>query len=139
MSRESEAERAKRQTQGQERNTRRNKARADRQEQYKCHVLPLMESASGAIYHAASSILDPLDRAQSSFLHTLGVEPPEAFTSYNLAPFVLPSRCGDARSFAQVRNRSSASIVHVFVPIVGCHTTHSQHTLTAATSRQAAY
>ena len=61
--------------------------------QFKTHVLPILESATGAIYHAAASTKLPMERAQTSFLSALSLSPEEAFLEmrYNLAPLTLRS------------------------------------------------
>ena len=40
--------------------------------QYKCHVLPVLESITPAVYHASTSCLAPQDDVQRSFLKTWG-------------------------------------------------------------------
>ena len=57
--------------------------------QYKCHVLNILESCTGAIYHASTSLLDTIDRVQTSFLHPMEVTTEEAFLKHNLAPLCL--------------------------------------------------
>ena len=58
-------------------------------EQFKTHVWGLMESHSGGIAHAATSILDQLDNSQEHFLDELGVSVQTAFDSHNFAPPTL--------------------------------------------------
>ena len=53
---------------------------------YKSRVLSYIEAGSVAFFHAAPSILDPLDRIQSRFLRFLGISIETAFLEYNLAP-----------------------------------------------------
>ena len=46
---------------------------------------------AGAIFHAASSLLEKLDDAQNRFLRTIDIIPEHAFLEYNFAP--LKPRC----------------------------------------------
>ena len=57
--------------------------------QYKTHVLPILETANGAIYHASTSVLAPIDSLYSSFLHATHTTELYAFLNYNLAPPTL--------------------------------------------------
>ena len=58
-------------------------------EQFKTHVWGLMETHSGGIFHAATSILDQLDRVQNHFLKELGMPLEEAFLEFHFAPPTL--------------------------------------------------
>ena len=49
---------------------------------------------AGAIFHAASSLLEKLDDAQKRFLRTIDITPDHAFLKYNFAPPKL--RCNIA-------------------------------------------
>ena len=53
---------------------------------YKAQVLSYVESRTPAIYHAARTTLDELDRVQRRFLRSIGVTELEALTEYRLAP-----------------------------------------------------
>ena len=53
---------------------------------YKCHVVPVLEFSTPAVYHAATKNLDLLDRVQKRFLKEVGLTEEEALTNYNLAP-----------------------------------------------------
>jgi len=55
-------------------------------QQFKTHVWPLLESATGAVYHAAASTLHSLDQCQNSFVRSLGMSPETAFLDHNLMP-----------------------------------------------------
>ena len=57
--------------------------------QYKTHLLCVLEACTPAVYHAATSVLEPLDNLQGSFLRQLGLTPEEAFLLHNLAPLTL--------------------------------------------------
>ena len=57
---------------------------------YKAQVLSYIESSTPALYHAASSVLDRIDRVQRRFLRELGFSEVEALDQYRLAP--LPCR-----------------------------------------------
>ena len=37
--------------------------------QYKTHILPQLETCNGAIYHASTSVLQPIENLYASFLH----------------------------------------------------------------------
>ena len=47
---------------------------------------PLLESCTAAVYQAADSTLEPLDRVLESFLQELGVTKETAFLKHNLPP-----------------------------------------------------
>ena len=53
---------------------------------YKIHILSYIESGTPAIFHAARTHLDLIDRVQLSFLNELGVSVEEALLHFNLAP-----------------------------------------------------
>ena len=57
---------------------------------YKSQVLSYVESATVGYYHAAPSVLRPLDRVQERLLREMGVSAEDALRRYKLAP--LPSR-----------------------------------------------
>jgi len=54
--------------------------------QFKTHVWGIVETHSGAIFHASDYLLDKLDSAQRHFLNEVGVTEAEAFKEYNFAP-----------------------------------------------------
>ena len=54
--------------------------------QFKTHVWSLLEMDAGAIFHAASSLLEKLDDAQNRFLRTIDITPEHAFLECNFAP-----------------------------------------------------
>ena len=54
---------------------------------WKSRILSYVEYRTGAIYHAANSVLEPLNRMQDSFLQELGISPEEALADFNLAPW----------------------------------------------------
>ena len=60
-------------------------------QQYKSHVLCLLEGSSIAIRHAAISHLETLDSLQNRFLREIGLDEKEAFLNpvFNLAPLQL--------------------------------------------------
>ena len=57
--------------------------------QFKTHVLGLLESNIGGIYHATATLLAPLDRVMVTFVHNFNMESEDAFRKYNLAPLNL--------------------------------------------------
>ena len=69
--------------------TRRFYSTANLVNQFKTHVLCVLESCTAAVYHAADTTLEPLDRVLTSFLKDLGLSAAEAFLHYNLAPLAL--------------------------------------------------
>ena len=62
---------------------------SDMIQQYKSHALCLLEASVGAIYHAAQSHLDTLDRMQTRFVEALRLMEQQAFLEHNLAPLKL--------------------------------------------------
>ena len=57
--------------------------------QFKTHVLCLLEGSSCAVFHASNTHLQSLDRVQTSFVEKLGLGESEAFLAHNLAPLTL--------------------------------------------------
>jgi len=55
-------------------------------DQFKTHVWSLMECHNGAIFHAATYILDKLDGVHAHFVSELGMTCEQAFLQHNLAP-----------------------------------------------------
>ena len=53
---------------------------------YKSHILSYVEYRTPGIYHAATSILEPIDRIQVRFLRDAGVSLLDALLEFNLAP-----------------------------------------------------
>ena len=53
---------------------------------YKANLLSYLEYRTAALYHAASSTLEPLDRLQTRFLREAGVSELEGLMVFNLAP-----------------------------------------------------
>ncbi len=58
-------------------------------QQFKTHVLCLLEQSAGAIYHASETHLASLDSVQTRFVHEMGLSEVDAFLHYNLAPLKL--------------------------------------------------
>jgi len=58
-------------------------------DQFKTQIWDLMESHSGGIFHAATSILDQLDKTQKHFLEAFEVTQETAFLQHNFAPPTL--------------------------------------------------
>ena len=57
--------------------------------QYKTHVLGIVESVTGGIYHATTTTLAPLDRLQTTFVHNFNLSVENALLHFNLAPLSL--------------------------------------------------
>ena len=55
-------------------------------QQYKTHVLPVLEFPTPAVYHASDTVLQNLDKVQRYFLRELGLTAEEALLDYKLAP-----------------------------------------------------
>ena len=55
-------------------------------QQYKSHILPYLEFATPAVFHATATTLEKLDKVQSTFLKEVGLTELEALEKYNLAP-----------------------------------------------------
>ena len=64
-------------------------ARHDLINQFKAHVLCLIEGNVGGIYHACDSHLQKLDSMQDDFIEELEICPKKAFMEYNFAPLAL--------------------------------------------------
>ena len=63
-------------------------------DQYKTHIWGIVETHSGAIFHASTYLLDKLDNVQEHFLHELGISASAAFMEYNFAPPTLRRNIG---------------------------------------------
>ena len=57
--------------------------------QFKTHILSVLETHTGAIYHATTSALKKLDKLQIHFLEQLGLNEKQAFLQHNLLPLEL--------------------------------------------------
>ena len=55
-------------------------------QQYKTHILPYLEFATPAVYHATATALDRMNKLQTNFLKELGLTPLKALQKYKLAP-----------------------------------------------------
>lgn len=62
---------------------------ADLFNQYKAHVLSLLEFPTAAIYHASNSVLDGIDSVQRRFLRELQITAKDSFLNFGLAPLQL--------------------------------------------------
>ena len=58
-------------------------------QQYKSHVLCLLEASTAAVYHAAPTHLDSIDSIQRRFLKELELTEADAFLRFNLAPLQM--------------------------------------------------
>jgi len=76
---------------------------------YKSHV-PVLEFFIPAVFHAANSLLELLDKVQDRFLREVGLTDEEALVGYNLAP--LRSR----------RDMAGLGLIHRTV--LGCGAEH---------------
>ena len=54
--------------------------------QYKTHILCLLETNPGGFYHSLDSVLAPLDRLQTHFLNEMATSESDAFILFNLLP-----------------------------------------------------
>ena len=59
--------------------TRRFYSTGDMVRQFKPHILCILESCTAAIYHAADSILEPLDHVLETFVQEVGLTMEQAF------------------------------------------------------------
>jgi len=62
---------------------------ADMINQYKAHILCILESISAAIFHACDTGLERLDRVQNRFLREMELSPERAFLEFNMGPLRL--------------------------------------------------
>jgi len=53
---------------------------------YKSHVLPVLEFPTPAVFHAASSVFELLDKVQGRFLCEVGLTPEDVLLFFHLAP-----------------------------------------------------
>ena len=53
---------------------------------YNSHILSFLEYRTPGLYHASSSVIDPVNRIQSKFLREVGVSEIAALLDFNLAP-----------------------------------------------------
>ncbi len=57
--------------------------------QFKTHILGILESNIGGIYHATATVLQAIDRLFGTFVNNLSLSHEEAFLLFNLAPLKL--------------------------------------------------
>ena len=62
--------------------------------QFKTHIWSLIEVNIGGYFHAAPSLLDKIDSAQSRFVHELGLSIDQAFLDHNFPPPKLRRNIG---------------------------------------------
>ena len=55
-------------------------------QQYKSHILPYLEAATPALYHATNTVLKNVNRVQDAFLRGVGLTREAALQDYKLAP-----------------------------------------------------
>ena len=53
---------------------------------YKCHVLPVLEFCTPAVFHASTTVLELLDKVQRRFLREVDLTERDALLEHNLAP-----------------------------------------------------
>lgn len=68
--------------------------------QYKTHIVGILEMNVGGIYHASKTTLEPLDRLQRTFVHSLNLSEEDAFSYFDLAQ--PPTRYSDVGFSAQM-------------------------------------
>ena len=62
--------------------------------QFKTHIWGLIETNMGGYFHAASYLLENIDKAQNRFLRELGITPEHAFMEHAFAPPSLRRNIG---------------------------------------------
>ena len=58
-------------------------------QQYKTHVLPILEGITSAVYHSSMTNLGQVQAVQDTFLRALGLSDAVAFTHFALGPLQL--------------------------------------------------
>ena len=103
--------------------------------QFKIHVLSLLEFSIGAIYHASTSVLEPVDRIQLSFLREVGVSNERAFLEYNLAPLNLRRDIAMLGSLHKIVLRQAHPDIQVIFPLAPTDQFHYHYHTRLAESR----
>ena len=86
---------------------------------YKAQVLSFVESSTPALYHAAPSVLEKIDRVQRRFLRELGVSELEALRGYRLAPLCSRRDMGMLGSLHKLNLGTAPDQLAVLFPLVG--------------------
>ena len=89
--------------------------------QFKTHILGILESNIGGIYHATQHILAPLDRILTTFVHALNLEVEEAFLKYNLAPLALRRDIAMLGFLHKLNLPESHADIRALFPHLPCH------------------
>ena len=84
-------------------------------QQYKAHVLRMLEQSALAIFNAAQSYLDSLI-VQRSFIQDLDLTEEEAFLKFQLVPLKLRRDIAALRFLHKIKFGRSASRFRGFVP-----------------------
>ena len=93
-------------------------------QQYKVHVLCLLGQSALAIYNAAQSYLDSLNRVQRSFIQELGLTEEEAFLKFQLVPLDASSGyCSIGLSSQNPIGRSASGLRFVVSQSCACRAT----------------
>ena len=84
-------------------------------QQFKTHILNLLETAIRARYHAADSVRKPLDDVMASFLKHTGLDARTAFIKHNLAPTQLRRDIAMLGVlFKCMRKEADPALLHLF-------------------------
>ena len=103
---------------------------------YKTHILSYIEGATPAIYHAAPSVLKPLDDLQNSFLLHLNITETQALLDYGLAPLAMRRDIAMLGLLFKVASGTApAPISKLFRPWRGSLISHGFHTSEAIHSK----
>ena len=86
---------------------------------YKAQILSYVESSTPALYHAAPSTLDRIDRVQRRFLRELGLSELEALRDYRLAPLEARRDMGMLGALHKVNLNRAPLQLQVLFPRLG--------------------
>ena len=86
-------------------------------QQYKSHVLCILECTCGSYFHAATTHLHKLDMLQTKFVEKLGLSARDAFVDFNLAPLRLRRNISALGLLYKIAKRQTHPDLHELFPL----------------------
>ena len=87
--------------------------------QYKAHVLCVLEVNQGGFYHAADTILEPIEKLQDHYLKELGLSKENALLDWNLARLMLRRDIGMLGLLYKCAHRKTHADLQKLLPRAG--------------------
>jgi len=103
-------------------------------QQFRAHVLPLLECTSGACFHAAASCLGKLDWVQTKLLRELGLSMEQAVLEFRLALLPFRRRIWMLGFLYKIRRCPAHPVFSTLFPASEVLRYHTKHVLRNAPS-----